>query len=75
LLRGEVEIHWSRVVLASLLVVLAAMLGVTTFLIHMVELIEAQRRVGEPPRPPDRQRPAGRAGGRGAATPGAATPS
>jgi hypothetical protein len=58
---GHVEIHWSRVVLSSLLVVLAAMLGVNTFLIHMVELIELQRRVGEPPRPPDRVRPARKA--------------
>jgi hypothetical protein len=62
---GRVELHWSRVVLSSLLVVLAAMLGVTTFLIHMVELIEAQRRAFEAPRPPDRLRPA-----RGAAAPG-----
>jgi glycosyltransferase involved in cell wall biosynthesis len=51
---GHVEMHWSRVVLASLLVVMAAMLGVTTFLLHMLELIMEQR--GEAPsvRPPER---------------------
>jgi hypothetical protein len=64
LLSGHVEIHWSRVVLSSLLVVLAAMLGITTFLIHMVELIEAQGRAGEPPRPPDRVRRAREAAAR-----------
>lgn len=53
-LLGTVHMHWSRAVLASLLLVLALMLAVTTFLVHMMELIEVQRVAGEPPRPPDR---------------------
>jgi Glycosyl transferase family 2 len=51
---GHVEMHWSRAVLSSLLVVLASTVGVTTFLLHMLDLIQAQRRIVANPRPPDR---------------------
>jgi len=53
---GHVTIHWSRVVLAWLLLVLAAALGTTTFLLHMLELIEIQRKGSSGVRPPDRVR-------------------
>ena len=36
---GQVEMHWSRAMLSSLLVVVAVVLGVTSFLIHMLELV------------------------------------
>jgi hypothetical protein len=51
---GEVEMHWSRALLASLLVVLASVFGVATFLLEMLDLIAAQRDPGAPPHPPDR---------------------
>jgi hypothetical protein len=57
---GHVQMHWSRAVLASLLVVLAFVFGITTFLLRMLDLIAAQR---DPaglavPAPPDRIHPA-----------------
>ncbi len=51
---GHVSLHWSRAALASLLLALAVTLATTTFLVHMLELIEAQRVGLAPPRPPDR---------------------
>ncbi len=53
---GMVELHWSRAVLASLLLVLAAQLGLTTFLLNMLDLIHG-RRVPFEIRPPDRIHP------------------
>jgi hypothetical protein len=55
---GEVAMHWSRAMLASLLVVIAMMLAVTTFLLNMMILIEAEGRETVRERPPDRIRPA-----------------
>jgi len=55
---GQVEMHWSRAMLSSLLVVGAVMLGLTSFLMHMLELIAAQRDDLRAMRPPDRIRPA-----------------
>ena len=55
---GEVEMHWSRAMLASLLVVIAMMLAVTTFLLNMLTLIEAEGAETVRERPPDRVRPA-----------------
>jgi hypothetical protein len=51
---GEVQMHWSRAAFSSLLLVLAAMLGVTTFLLNMLALIEASRANAPGMRPPDR---------------------
>ena len=51
---GEVAMHWSRAMLSSLLVVGASMLGITAFLVHMLELIAAQRDGLGAVRPPDR---------------------
>jgi hypothetical protein len=51
---GEVEMHWSRAMLASLLVVIAAMLAVTTFLLNMMTLIEAEGAKTVAERPPER---------------------
>jgi hypothetical protein len=52
---GQVEMHWSRAMLSSLLVVVAAMLGITSFLLHMLELVAAQRADARgAQRPPDR---------------------
>lgn len=55
---GEVYMHWSRAAFSSLLLVLAAMLGATTFLLNMLELIEASRANTPGIRPPDRTYPA-----------------
>jgi hypothetical protein len=55
---GQVEMHWSRAMLASLLVVIAMMLAVTTFLLNMMTLIEAEWAEAVRERPPDRVRPA-----------------
>ncbi len=57
---GQVAMHWSRAMLSSLLVVGAVMLGITSFLMHMLELIAVQRDGGPVSRPPDRLRPARR---------------
>ena len=51
---GEVEMHWSRAMLSSLLVVIAVMLGVTTFLLNMMTLIEYEGTEAVPKRPPER---------------------
>jgi glycosyltransferase involved in cell wall biosynthesis len=51
---GETVIHWSRPALASLLLVAAANLGVTVFLLSMMELIESQHAIGSGSKPPDR---------------------
>ena len=59
---GRVEMHWSRAALASLLVVLGSVFGITTFLIHMLELIAAQREPPLRPRAADRVHPARSAG-------------
>jgi hypothetical protein len=40
---GHVQMHWSRAVLASLLMVVVAMLWITGLVISMVTLIQAQR--------------------------------
>jgi Glycosyl transferase family 2 len=57
---GHVQMHWSRAVLASLLLVLAFVFGITTFLLRMLDLIAAQRDPGGSavPAPPDRIHPA-----------------
>ena len=52
--------HWSRAMLSSLLVVVAAMLGITSFWIHMLEVIASQQQGPRATRPPDRIRPARR---------------
>lgn len=54
---GEVEMHWSRAMLASLLVVVAMAMGTTVFLSETVDLMRAWRSAGAPPAPPDRVRP------------------
>jgi len=51
---GSVVMHWSRAVLASLLLVIAAMAAVTTFLLNMMTLIEAEGTSPVPQPPPDR---------------------
>ena len=55
---GTVQMHWSRATLASLLLVLAAVLASATFLLNMLDLIRTTR--GELPRPqtPERIHPA-----------------
>ena len=55
---GQVEMHWSRAMLSSLLVVVAVVLGVASFLIHMLELVAAQQQDAHAMRPPDRIWPA-----------------
>lgn len=40
---GRVEMHWSRAVLASLLVVLAGLILVTSFILNLLELIRNRR--------------------------------
>lgn len=57
---GEVTVHWLRPVVAGLLVVVAAMHAGTTFLLNMMELIEAQRAYAPGVRPPERIHPARR---------------
>jgi len=39
---GAVDLHWSRAVLAALLLVLAMVLAITTFLLNMTDLIQAR---------------------------------
>jgi len=53
---GHVTIHWSRVMLASLLLVLAAALGTATFLLNMLDLIQMQRQGASGVHPPHRVR-------------------
>ena len=55
---GHVEMHWSRAALSSLLIVIAVMLGITTFLFHMLELIRSQRDSVPSVHRPDRVHPA-----------------
>ena len=55
---GQVDMHWSRAMLSSLLVVVAAVLGVTSFLIRMLELVAEQILEPRASRPPDRVHPA-----------------
>ena len=57
---GQVFMHWSRAVLAALLLVLAGVLSVTTFLLSMMRLIGAQLATRAATRPPERIRPATR---------------
>jgi hypothetical protein len=54
---GHVTMHWSRAVLASLFVVLACAVGVTSFLLHMLALIAERRDPDVAPAPPDRIHP------------------
>lgn len=53
---GHVDIHWSRVVMASLLLVIAATVSSTVVLIELIELIHEQRKDVHPIPPPDRVR-------------------
>jgi glycosyltransferase involved in cell wall biosynthesis len=53
---GHVDMHWSRAVLASLLVTLGAMLPTSTLLLGLMDLISAQRDGRSGVRPPDRLR-------------------
>jgi hypothetical protein len=53
----HVYMHWSRVVLSSLLTVLALTIATTLFLTETIDLIRAQRSTREALRPPDRVRP------------------
>lgn len=55
---GHVTMHWSRVALSSTLIVLAAVLGVTSFQLNMLDLIRAQGRSETAAREPDRVREA-----------------
>jgi hypothetical protein len=55
---GHVLMHWSRALVGSLLTTLVVALVSTTFLLNMLELIQAQREPGRPAHPPDRVRPA-----------------
>ncbi len=55
---GHVHMHWSRPMLASLLVMLAGMLLLTALLLEMMELIVDQRAGGARTLPPDRVRDA-----------------
>ena len=54
---AHVHMHWSRVMLSSLLTVLALSIATTLFLTETIDLIRAQRSAQEPLRPPDRVRP------------------
>lgn len=54
----HVTMHWSRVVLSSLLTILAITLATTLFLTEIIDLIRAQRTSNESLLPPDRIRPA-----------------
>jgi hypothetical protein len=54
---AHVHMHWSRVMLSSLLTVLALTIATTLFLTETIDLIRAQRSSQETLRPPDRIRP------------------
>jgi len=54
---AHVSMHWSRVVLSSLLTVLALTIATTLFLTETIDLIRAQRSTREALRAPDRVRP------------------
>jgi hypothetical protein len=53
---GRVEMHWSRAMLASLLLVITATSLTGTFLMGLMDLISAQRWGGSGVRPPERIR-------------------
>jgi glycosyltransferase involved in cell wall biosynthesis len=55
---AHVHMHWSRVMLSSLLTVLALTIATTLFLTETIDLIRVQRSSQETLRPPDRIRPA-----------------
>jgi len=55
---GHVEMHWSRAILASLLLIVGVTLATSTFLLGLMDLISTQRAGGHGSRPPDRLRPA-----------------
>jgi glycosyltransferase involved in cell wall biosynthesis len=63
---AEVHMHWSRVILSSLLTVLALTIATTLYLTETIDLIRTQRAAPAPLRPPDRVRP-GRARARASA--------
>ena len=63
LVSGTVDLHWSRAVLAALLVSLTMVLVITTFLLNMLTLLESRLLDRSALSPPDRVRPA-RAGAR-----------
>jgi hypothetical protein len=54
---AHVQMHWSRVVLSSLLSIVALTLVTTGFLIETIDLIRAQRGVRAALPAPDRMRP------------------
>jgi hypothetical protein len=51
---GHVEMHWSRALLASLMVALVTVFGLTVFLLHMLDLIDKQLEGATASRPPER---------------------
>ena len=51
---GEVLLHWSRVVLSSLLLVLAGQFAITIFVLNMLALIRARSEDAGEIAPPDR---------------------
>ena len=55
---GQVDMHWSRALVSSLLLVVAAVLGITTFLLNMMDLIREQHHGIERVRTADRSYPA-----------------
>jgi len=54
---GHVNMHWSRAVLGSLLLVASTMLGVTSFLLRMMDYIDSAKYKPGYLRPPERVRP------------------
>jgi hypothetical protein len=53
----HVQMHWSRAVLGSLLVVASVMLWITGFLLRMMDYIETAKDTSVQVRPPERVRP------------------
>jgi hypothetical protein len=53
---GHVTMHWSRAVLGSLLFVASVMLGITGFLLRMMDFIETSKDSCPDVRPPERVR-------------------
>jgi glycosyltransferase involved in cell wall biosynthesis len=66
---AQVHMHWSRVVLSSLLAVLALTIATTLFLVETIDLIRAQRSARASPPAPDRIRPAAARSGDAQAAP------
>jgi hypothetical protein len=58
LVTGHVVMHWSRAVLAALLLVLVAMQLTSALVLGMIDLMRRDSRAGDPVKPPDRVRPA-----------------